>query len=146
MNAEATRLGMTQSHFVNPSGDDADGQVVTAHDLGVAARALLADPALRPIVALPTAEVRVGGPDARVIRLTNTNELVLTTGVYGVKTGTTENAGECLIVAYREAQENVIAVILGSTDRYADARALLGLPAPPATPVATPVPSATAAP
>jgi D-alanyl-D-alanine carboxypeptidase (penicillin-binding protein 5/6) len=82
-----------------------------------------------------------------VISLTNTNELVLTNGVYGVKTGTTENAGECLIVAYRTAEENVIAVILGSTDRYADARTLLGIPAPPpATPSATPIPSATTAP
>ncbi|HEX7102801.1 MAG TPA: serine hydrolase [Nitrolancea sp.] len=139
MNAEAARIGMTQSHFVNPSGDDADGQVVTAHDLGVAARALLADPALRPIVALPTADVRVGGPDARVISLTNSNELVLTNGIYGVKTGTTDKAGQCLIVAYRQAHENVIAVILDSTDRYADARALLNIPAPPPeTPVATP--------
>jgi D-alanyl-D-alanine carboxypeptidase len=146
MNAEATRIGMTQSHFVNPSGDDADGQVVTAHDLGVAARALLAEPALRPIVALPAAEVRVGGPDARVISLTNTNELVLTNGVYGVKTGTTDKAGQCLIVAYRQAHENVIAVILDSTDRYADARALLDIPAPPATPVATPVSTTIAAP
>jgi D-alanyl-D-alanine carboxypeptidase len=147
MNAEAARIGMTQSHFVNPSGDDVDGQVVTAHDLGVAARALLADTALRPIVALPTAEVRVGGPNARVISLTNTNELVLTNGVYGVKTGTTEKAGECLIVAYRTAQENLIAVILDSTDRYTDARTLLDIPAPPpATPSATPIPTETAAP
>jgi D-alanyl-D-alanine carboxypeptidase (penicillin-binding protein 5/6) len=146
MNAEAARIGMTQSHFVNPSGDDAEGQVVTAHDLGVAARALLAEPALRPIVALPAAEVRVGGPDARVISLTNTNELVLTNGVYGVKTGTTDKAGQCLIVAYRQAHENVIAVILDSTDRYADARALLDIPAPPATPVATPVSTTIAAP
>jgi serine-type D-Ala-D-Ala carboxypeptidase (penicillin-binding protein 5/6) len=146
MNAEAARIGMTQSHFVNPSGDDADGQVVTAHDLGIAARALLAEPALRPIVALPAAEVRVGGPDARVISLTNTNELVLTNGVYGVKTGTTDKAGQCLIVAYRQAHENVIAVILDSTDRYADARALLDIPAPPATPAATPMPPTTPAP
>jgi D-alanyl-D-alanine carboxypeptidase (penicillin-binding protein 5/6) len=131
MNVTATSLGMTKSHFVNPSGDDADGQVVTAHDLSIAARTLLADPALLPIVAIPTADVRVGGPNARVISLTNTNEMVLTNGVYGVKTGTTQNAGECLIVAYRTQQENVIAVILGSEDRYADARELLGIQAVP---------------
>ena len=140
MNATAARLGMQDSHFVNPSGDDAEGEVVTAHDLMLATRALLAEPALRPIVALPTADVRVGGPNARVIRLTTTNELLLTNGVYGVKTGTTDQAGQCLIVAYRTQQENVIAVILGSDDRYADARALLGLPAPPSP---TPTPDAT---
>ena len=140
MNATASKLGMTNSHFVNPSGDDADGQVVTARDLSLATRALLEDAALRPIVALPTADVRVGGPNARVIQLTNTNELLLTDGVYGVKTGTTQNAGDCLIVAYRTQKENVIAVILDSQDRYADARDLLGLPQPPpqATPSASP--------
>ena len=127
MNTTASQLGMKESHFVNPSGDDADGQVVTAHDLMLAARALLADAALRPIVALPTADVRIGGPNARVVSLTNTNEMVLTTGVYGVKTGTTQNAGQCLIVAYRTEQENVIAVILDSQDRYSDARKLLGI-------------------
>ena len=131
MNVTAADLGMTNSHFVNPSGDDADGQVVTAHDLSLAVRALLADPALLPIVAIPTANVRVGGANARVISLTNTNDMLLTNGVYGVKTGTTQNAGECLIVAYRTQQENVIAVILGSEDRYADARKLLGIESAP---------------
>lgn len=138
MNATAAELGMTGSHFVNPSGDDAPGQVVTAHDLALATRAVLAEPALRPIVALPTAEVRIGGPNQRIVQLTNTNELLLTNGVYGVKTGTTQNAGECLIIAYRTQQENVIAVILDSQDRYADARQLLGLS--PANPNGTPTP------
>lgn len=138
MNATATILGMRGSHFVNPSGDDANGQVVTAHDLMIAARAVLAEPALRPIVALPAADVRLGGPNARVVHLTNTNELLLTNGVYGVKTGTTQNAGDCLIVAYRTQHQNVIAVILDSQDRYADARRLLGIPAP--SPRATPTP------
>lgn len=138
MNATAAKLGMTGSHFVNPSGDDADGQVVTAHDLALAAQALLAEPALRPIVAIPAADVRVGGPNARVIHLQNTNELLLTNGVYGVKTGTTQDAGECLIVAYRTQEKNVIAVILDSQDRYTDARRLLGLPSPPAESTPTP--------
>ena len=138
MNATAEQLGMHGSHFVNPSGDDADGQVVTAHDLMLATQAVLAEPALRPIVAIPAADVRVGGPNARVIHLTNTNELLLTNGVYGVKTGTTQNAGDCLIVAYRTQQENVIAVILDSQDRYGDARRLLGIEAP--SPQATPTP------
>ncbi len=138
MNQTAANLGMTGSHFVNPSGDDADGQVVTAHDLSLATRALLADPALRPIVAIPSADVRVGGPNARVIHLTNTNELLLTNGVYGVKTGTTQNAGECLIVAYRTQEKNVIVVILDSQDRYADARQLLGIKSAPTEPTPTP--------
>lgn len=142
MNEIAAELGMAGSHFVQPSGDDAEGQVVTARDMVAAARALLSDPALLPIVAMPRAEVRVGGPQARVIRLENTNALLGQDGVFGVKTGTTDQAGQCLVVAHRAPSGTQIAVILGSQDRYGDARALLGLPEPPPpTPTPTPVPT-----
>ena len=130
MNADAASLGMRDSHFVQPAGLDVPGQVVTARGLALATRALLADPALLPIVAMPSAQVRVGGPHARVIPLTNTNALLSQEGVYGVKTGTTQEAGQCLVVAYRATTGREIAVILDSQDRYADARALLGLPTP----------------
>ena len=41
MNANARRLGMTQSNFVNPNGLPADEQVVSARDLAILARALI---------------------------------------------------------------------------------------------------------
>src|SRR5437660_12490193 len=41
MNRNAQRLGMTQSHFVNPNGLPADEQVVSARDLAILARALI---------------------------------------------------------------------------------------------------------
>lgn len=141
MNAVAAELGMTGSHFVDPSGDDAEGQVVTARDMVIAARALLREPVLVSIVAMQRAEVRVGGPKARVIRLENTNQLLAQDGVFGIKTGTTDQAGQCLLVAYRAPSGTQIAVILGSQDRYGDARALLGLPEPP-PPSPTPEPAA----
>lgn len=128
MNAVAAGLGMDGSHFSDPAGDDAAGQVVTARGLALAARRLLQEPALLSIVAMPKAEVRVGGPHARTLQLTNTNELLATEGVFGVKTGTTPLAGQCLVVAYRTGSQTQIAVVLGSEDRYADARALLNLP------------------
>ena len=131
MNALAAQLGMRDSHFTDPAGDDAPGQAVTARDLALAARRLLAEPSLLPIVATREARVRVGGPNARTLTLTNTNELLATEGVFGVKTGTTPAAGQCLVVAYQHAGRIEIAVVLGSQDRYADARALLGLPAAP---------------
>ncbi|HEX5213730.1 MAG TPA: D-alanyl-D-alanine carboxypeptidase family protein [Pseudolabrys sp.] len=41
MNANARRLGMTQSHFVNPNGLPAENHVTSARDLGILARALI---------------------------------------------------------------------------------------------------------
>lgn len=125
MNTVAAGLGMTGAHFVHPAGDDGEGQVATAHGLALAARALLDQPALLPIVAMPHATVHIGGPNTRSLTFNNTNELLSQEGVYGVKTGTTPAAKQCLIFAFRNHGNDVVGVILGSDDRYADARTLL---------------------
>ena len=46
-------------------------------------------------------------------------------GVFGVKTGTTPAAGQNLVAAVRREGRRIIVVVLGATDRYADATALL---------------------
>ena len=43
MNANARRLGMTESHFVNPNGLPAENHVTSARDLGILARALITE-------------------------------------------------------------------------------------------------------
>src|SRR5246500_4971262 len=43
MNQTAQRLGMTQSHYVNPNGLPADEQVTSARDLAILARAIVKD-------------------------------------------------------------------------------------------------------
>ena len=40
MNSNARRLGMTQSHFVNPNGLPADEQITSARDMAILARAV----------------------------------------------------------------------------------------------------------
>ncbi len=118
MNEEAQRMGLEGTHFVNPHGLDAVGQVSTAWDLARVARALLADPLLARIVA--TREIDVEGR-----HLINRNELLWRRDdVVGVKTGTTLLAGECLVAAFREDGHTVITVVLGARDRYAVTEAL----------------------
>lgn len=131
MNVVAREIGMESSVLAHAAGHDREGQAVTARDLAIAAEALLERPSLAPIVAMKSAEIRVGGERARVITVENTNELLAHDSVHGVKTGTTSEANQCLVVAQREGDETIIAVILGSQDRYGDARALLNLPDPP---------------
>ncbi|HKO24919.1 MAG TPA: D-alanyl-D-alanine carboxypeptidase, partial [Chloroflexota bacterium] len=46
-------------------------------------------------------------------------------GAFGVKTGTTPAAGQNLVAAMRRDGRRIIVVVLGSSDRYADATALL---------------------
>ena len=43
MNQTAQRLGMTQTSYVNPNGLPADGQITSARDLAILARAIIRD-------------------------------------------------------------------------------------------------------
>ena len=125
MNARAVQLGAINSHFVNPHGDDAPGQYSTARDLLRIADAALGRPDFARVVATPTIVVKtVDGK--RSFALENSNKLLFTRpGIHGVKTGTTEECGECLVAAQWRASGRVIAVVLGATDRFADTTTLL---------------------
>ncbi len=125
MSRVASQLGMKNTHFVDPDGRDAPGHVSTAHDLAIAAADLFQYQLLQQLVDTRTETVPVQGPNARSITLYNTNDLLGTPGVHGVKTGTTDNAGQCLVIAIWRGTDRVILVVLGSTDRYADMNALL---------------------
>jgi D-alanyl-D-alanine carboxypeptidase (penicillin-binding protein 5/6) len=119
MNRRGAELGLTHSRFVNPHGQDHPEQFVSAADLVVVTREVLRFPTFARMVA--TARHDVGGRS-----LVNTNQLL---GAYpdadGIKTGTTDEAGENLIASVNRGGHRTIAVILGSQDRYSDARALL---------------------
>ncbi|CAA9577698.1 MAG: D-alanyl-D-alanine carboxypeptidase [uncultured Thermomicrobiales bacterium] len=115
MNALAADLGATETTFKNPAGEDEEGQVSTARDLAIIAAALLDDPILATIVATPEMYVVSAGPEARGFNLVNTNQTLLREeGILGVKTGTTEAAGGCLVAAARVAESRVVTVVLGS--------------------------------
>ncbi len=118
MNQRAAGLALAQTHFVNPHGLDAEGHVSSAADMLTLVRAIWDFPLFREIVG--TAEATVNGH-----LLINTNELLNTyTGTIGVKTGTTDAAGQCLIAAFQQDGHQVVGIVLGSADRYSDMRAL----------------------
>ncbi|MCD6289709.1 MAG: D-alanyl-D-alanine carboxypeptidase [Anaerolineae bacterium] len=119
MNQKAAQLGLTHTHFVNPHGLDAPGHLASATDLLTIARAGLKNKLFAKIVSTPRA--RIAGR-----LLINRNQLLTTyPGADGVKTGTTDAAGQCLVASATRQGHRAIAVVLGSQDRYADARALL---------------------
>ena len=120
MNAHATAWGLTHTHFVNPHGIDAPGHESSARDLAQLARRALQNPLIAQIVATPSISIQG-------FELHNTNQLLgQYPGAYGVKTGTTDAAGQVLIAAARRSgQGDVITVVLHSPDRYAESEALL---------------------
>ncbi len=89
---ESRRLGMTGTSYTDPSGLD-PSTTSTGADQVRPGMAAMREPALAAIAAMPTALVPVAG----VVR--NTNTLLGQDGIVGLKTGSTQAAGGCLLVA-----------------------------------------------
>lgn len=129
--ATATQLGMADNPVLHdPAGLDGPdgvdgGNLVSARDLAIAARALLANPVLAPIVA--TTVYYFDGPDNVNHRLTNHNKSFLTSypGAIGMKTGSTSRAGACLIAAARRDGRTMLAVVLNGANPNQTAKDLL---------------------
>jgi serine-type D-Ala-D-Ala carboxypeptidase (penicillin-binding protein 5/6) len=117
MNAAARALAMTGTSYTDPSGLDPSTTSTAADQvrLGLAAMHL---PALAAIIAESTAVVPVAG----VVR--NTNALLGHDGIVGLKTGSTQAAGGCLLVAARQQVNGHNVLIVAAT---------FGQPGPAAT-------------
>ncbi len=119
MNTRAEELNLHGTHFFNPNGFDAKGQVSNAGDLLELVRLLWQYPLFRQIVG--TSEMTVASHD-----LQSTNQLLGSfPGANGVKTGTTLQSGQSLILGVEQNGLQLFAVILGSANRYSDARTVL---------------------
>lgn len=95
MNALARRAGATSTRYTDPSGLD-PATVSTAADQVRIAMLALGNPALLAIAAESAAVLPVAG------RVTNYNRLLTgTAGVFGLKTGSTDAAGGCLVFLAR---------------------------------------------
>src|SRR4051794_4722989 len=110
MNEEARRLGMTQTSYVNPNGLPADGQVTSARDLAMLARAIIRE--------LPEYEYFVHIPSIRFGRRVtqNFNRLIgRYPGADGFKTGFICASGYNLVASATRNGKRLIAVVLGAS-------------------------------
>jgi D-alanyl-D-alanine carboxypeptidase len=113
MNAAAQRLGMTQTSYVNPNGLPADGQITSARDLAILARAIIRD--------LPEYEYFYHIPAIRYGRrvTNNFNHLIgRYPGADGFKTGFICASGYNLVGSATRNGKRLIAVVLGSTSGH----------------------------
>jgi D-alanyl-D-alanine carboxypeptidase len=110
MNQNAQRLGMTQTSYVNPNGLPADGQITSARDLAILARAIIRD--------LPEYEYFVHIPSIRYGRKVtqNFNKLIgRYPGADGFKTGFICASGYNLVASATRNGKRLIAVVLGAS-------------------------------
>lgn len=125
MNNKAKILGMTNTHFSNPSGIDEENHFSSASDLLILTKAALGSENIKKIVAMPG--VVLGDYYGKKKFVTkNVNQLLgLIPGVDGVKTGYTDQAGQCLILSANTNGHRIITVVLRSADRFEDSKKLL---------------------
>lgn len=133
MNKKAAELGMTNSLFANPHGLDMDQHAAdmhsTARDVATMVAEAMKNDTFRSIVSGGDATIQVTRNNQTVdIPLTSTDVLIGTyDGACGVKTGFTEQAGECFAGAVERNGKTLYAIVLNSsseTQRFTDATTL----------------------
>jgi D-alanyl-D-alanine carboxypeptidase (penicillin-binding protein 5/6) len=113
MNARAAAIGLHHTHFVRPDGLDAPGHVSSARDVAVLAQVAMHSALVRSIVRERSDTIEGG----RVVVHTWNDLLGVVPGLFGVKTGHTNDAGWCEVAAVRRQGYAIYAVILGSPTR-----------------------------
>lgn len=126
MNDKASEMGLTNTHFQNPHGLDAENHYSSAQDISVIIRYGMQNETFRQIVAMKTCTLTLNGTSKELM---STNALLATwDNCIGVKTGYTSKAGECFAAAASKDGVELYAVVLDSTDevqRFIDAYKLL---------------------
>ncbi|GIU93001.1 MAG: hypothetical protein KatS3mg011_1907 [Acidimicrobiia bacterium] len=125
MNSTAQELGLTNTHFANPHGLDAPDHYSSARDLLRLTLAAMDDP--RFAQAVSSVRVRLPDSPSGAPRVAETTNRLLRDypGAIGVKTGFTSRAGLVLVAAAERDGRRLYAVVMGSTDHFGDATALL---------------------
>ncbi len=129
MNRTATSLGMSETRYKNPHGLTETGHQSSARDLLKLGWEAMQIPLLKEIAQTRQHGCQVTGPGGyqRNLKWKNTNELLDIEGYEGLKTGTTDAAGACLVSQAARGDDRLMLVVLGcasSKARYADTRNL----------------------
>lgn len=132
MNETAAEIGVVHSNFLSPDGYDVNGQYTTAYDMAlIASKALKYDEILGTVKKAKARHILLSGED---VTWYNSNKLVKEgSGYYykyaiGLKTGSSGEAGRCLISAAKKDEEVYISVVMDASydGRWQDSIDLLG--------------------
>ena len=125
MNDFAKNLGMKNSHFTTPDGSDSDDQYTTVTDLLLLSEYALSVPDIYEISS--AYQKYVIFESGENITWTNSNKLLCPDSRFyseyalGMKTGTTNRAGKCLIAVFVKNGKTYISIVVGcftDSDRY----------------------------
>lgn len=131
MNEKAAQLGMENTHFANPHGLHDENHYTTAYDIALMSRELLKHPKIHDWLTIWMDEEFLKGKIKKSdgVFLSNSNNLVrFYSGCDGLKTGFTNEAGNCVSATARRGDTRFIAVVMKAPGRpvlFEEARELL---------------------
>ncbi len=124
MNEKAIKIHLDATHFSNPQGFDDGVNYSTVHDLTRLATYALNTEFIKAAVKTPTAVIE-NADKSKTYEIRNVNELLFANPEYqGIKTGYTEQAGECLLSLVARGNHKIIIAILKSEDRFEETQKL----------------------
>lgn len=125
MNSKAAEIGMNHTHFVNPVGFDDPDQYSSSEDLATLARTVYKNPLIQQYA--PLSKATASSTDGKFTHsLDTTNDLLSSyLKVIGLKTGTTDLAGQCLIsIVVSPSGQKILNVMLHSSARFSESKIL----------------------
>lgn len=125
MNQNAANFNLYNTHYQDPAGLEDDGDYTTPLDLAKLSSIAIKNPIFAKIVA--TKEKTINDYGGSSYSLKNLNKLLGIDEVNGIKTGTTEGAGQVLVTSKKEGNHTIIIVVMDSKDRFKDTEALLNM-------------------
>ena len=118
MNKKAEELGLSNTHFANPTGWQNENHYMSAADLAALARYAMQISEFRDIVKTPKYDMQTPHGNQTIL---STNHLVsrykypyhIYSGAIGVKSGNSKDAGYCLVTAAEKNGLYIISVVMG---------------------------------
>jgi D-alanyl-D-alanine carboxypeptidase len=123
MNDYAREWGLQNSHFESANGLDTPNHYSSAQDLQKLSSILLNSKVFRQVV--NTQKTSITSEQGKTYQLTTINQDLNLSYVYGIKTGFTDNAGQCLVLLGRKDGHELITVVLNSPDRFQESKNML---------------------
>ena len=126
-NRRAKEMGMENCNLVTPDGYHEDNHKLSLQAMAIIGKACLADPLITVVTASSSATIRyqTAKGQTRTKELKNTNMTVRPDGIYfhsmsvGLKTGFTNDAGYCLLTAYKVKNGHILIGIFGCEEPQA---------------------------
>lgn len=125
MNEKAKEFHLVNTLYADPIGLDDNGNYTTSLDLARLASIALTNTEFAKAVS--TKNIKITSREGKEYFLYNLNKLLDIPGISGIKTGTTEGAGQVLVTSKKiqNSNQDIIIVVMQSQDRFLDTEALL---------------------